>query len=242
MPKYVVERADDLSTNKFTTPFSFEIQKIWMKFSNKNIVLDNGQMILLKCKDDLIVDISDYFNKILIEFIQSEEYLKECYDIRDRYISNKDNINNTSRYIKKLCDIIVNMDRVYKYVWNIAKILNDDIESYNKYLAWQSDKIKFNNDVLEGWKLVYSIRNELEHPKNIKTTFFRRIESNVILPKIIFNAKEYDLLELSEKALQYAFIILKSIIPVAFLYSKYVICFTDESRTKLYGVKNEYIN
>lgn len=80
-----------------------------MKFSNKNIVLDNGQMILLKCKDDLIADISDYFNKILIEFIQSEEYLKECYDIRDRYINNKDNINNTSRYIKKLymCGILL---------------------------------------------------------------------------------------------------------------------------------------
>lgn len=27
MSKYVVEHADDLSTNKITTPFSFEIQK-----------------------------------------------------------------------------------------------------------------------------------------------------------------------------------------------------------------------
>lgn len=238
MSKFIIEKAEDLTTNRLKTPFSFEIQKMWQRFSSKNIILDNGQMILLKCEDDIITNISDYFNKILIEFIQSEENLNDCYDIKDRYASNIDHINNTNKFVKKICDIIVNMDRVYKYVWNIAKILNDDMDSYNKFLLWQKDKIKINNNVSEGWNLIYSLRNEIEHPQKMKTTFFKRTKSYIILPKAIVDSKEYDLLELGEKALLYAFILSKSIISASFLYSKYVTCFTDESRTKLYSVKN----
>ncbi|MBE6147754.1 MAG: hypothetical protein E7168_05450 [Firmicutes bacterium] len=227
----------DLTTNKVETPLSYEIQQMWTQYSTKNIILDNDQMIYLNCKDEIIKIVSDYMHKILIEYIESEKNLNECYEIKNKYISNIDNVNNTSKYVKKLCDIIVNMDRVYKYVWNIAKLLNDDIESYDKFITWQNGKIDIEKSILDGWKFIYSVRNVIEHPENLKTTFFKKNELYVKTPKIILNNTEYDLLELGEKSLQYVFVLSRAIISAAFLYSKYVICFTDETRTRLYTTK-----
>ncbi len=235
--KIIIEKAEDLTTNKLETPFSYEIQQMWMQYSTKNIILDNGQMICLNCKDEIITNVSDYMQKILTEYIESEKDLNKCYEIKNKYISNNDNVNNTSKYVKKLCDIIVNMDRVYKYVWNIAKLLNDDIDSYDKFINWQQGKIIVDKNILDDWKFIYSIRNEIEHPQNLKTTFFKRNELSVKTPKIIIKNIEYDLLELGEKSLQYIFVLSRAIISTAFLYSKYVICFTDETRTRLYSVK-----
>lgn len=233
--KIIIEKAEDLTTNKSETPISFEIQKMWMQYSSKNIVLDNGQMLCLKCDDEIIANISEYMHNILIEYIQSEKNLNECYEITKKYIRNIDNINNTSIYVKKICDIIVNMDRVYKYIWNIAKILNDNIESYSEFISWQKKNIKIDEDIFNEWDFIYLVRNEIEHPKNLKTTFFKRNELSIKTPKIIFQGKEYDLLDLGEKTLKCVFILSKAIISVAFLHSKYVICFTDENRTKLYS-------
>lgn len=236
--KIIIEKAEDLTTNKVETPLSYEIQKMWAQYSTKNVILDNGQMVCLNCEDEIITNISDYMHKILTEYIQSEKSLRECYEIKDKYINNVDNINNTSIYVKKLCDIIVNMDRVYKYIWNIAKLLNDNIDSYQSFINWQQGKIIVENNILEEWNFIYSVRNEIEHPQNLKTTFFKRNESYVKTPKIVMNNIEYDLLELGEKSLQYVFILSKAIIPSAFLYSKYVVCFTDKTRTHLYGIKS----
>lgn len=78
------------------------------------------------------------------------------------------------------------------------------------------------------------IINEIEHPENLNTTFFERIGENIVTPQIIYKSKKYDLLEIATKYLQCVSIFLKIIIGASFLYSKYLVAFTDETRTKLF--------
>lgn len=53
--KFIIEKAEDLTINKFETPFSYELQQMWIQYSTKNIVLDNGQMIFLDCQDKILM-------------------------------------------------------------------------------------------------------------------------------------------------------------------------------------------
>lgn len=80
----------DLTTNKVEKPLSYEIQQMWTQYSTKNIILDNDQMFCLNCKNEIIKIVSDYMHKILIEYIESEKNLNECYEIKNKYISNVD--------------------------------------------------------------------------------------------------------------------------------------------------------
>lgn len=233
--EFIIEKAEDLSINKNECPISAEIQEMWIKHSTKNPILENGQMVCLNCDDEIMTKIATYFHRMLIEFIQTERNLNECYLIMKDYIVNIDNINNTSKYVKLIFDIIINMDRAYKYVWNIAKLLNDNIESYTGFTSWQKGKIKVSQEVIDNWDFIYSVRNLIEHPESLDTTFFKRNGANIITPKIIIDNKKYDLLQLGEKSLQSIFILSKGIIGASFLYSKYVVAFTDETRTKLFS-------
>ena len=140
-------------------------------------------------------------------------------------------------------DIIINMDRVYKYLWNISKLLVDGIESYENYMMWQKQTTNIKDEIREEWNLIYSIRNEIEHPKNLTTTFFERIGNNIIVPQIIYKNKKYDLLQLATKSIQCVYIFVKAIIGASILYSKYVVAFTDEERTKIFlNEKNKMKN
>lgn len=140
-------------------------------------------------------------------------------------------------------DIIINMDRVYKYLWNISKLLVDGIESYENYMMWQKQTTNIKDEIREEWNLIYSIRNEIEHPKNLTTTFFERIGNNIIVPQIIYKNKKYDLLQLATKSIQCVYIFVKAIIGASILYSKYVVPFTDEERTKIFlNEKNKMKN
>lgn len=172
---------------------------------------------------------------MVTEYIQSEKDLNECYDIKNKYISSVKNINNTSKYVKKLCDIIVNMDRVYKYVHNIAKTLNDNIEKYKDFVFWQKGKIVVKQEIIDDWNFIYSIRNKIEHPDDLKTTFFTRHSKEATMPQVIISNQKYDLLNLAEKSLLSVFVLAKSIVAASFLYNKYVIAFTDETGTKLFS-------
>lgn len=232
--KFIVEKAEDLSFNEIELPISAEIKKLWIQYSNQNPILDNGQMICLNYNDSIKDKISGYFQKILIEYIESEKALNECRLIKNNYINHIDNNNNTSKYVKLIFDIIVNMDRCYKYVWNIAKLLNDNIRSYKEFVEWQKGKINVKQEVLECWNFIYSIRNKIEHPEDLNTTSFSKAKVTIEIPKIIIDNNEYDLLQLGEDSLVSVFIISKAIIAISFLYSKFVVCFTDEKRKILY--------
>ena len=86
--------------------------------------------------------------------------------------------------------------------------------------------------------MIYNIRNEIEHPKNIRTTMFSRVNGGSVIPQIIYENKSYDLLEIANEALQCMCIYFCIIIQAAFLNSKYVVAFTDESRKIIYGSEN----
>ena len=159
-------------------------------------------MVYLNYPKDVKDKIFDYFQRILIEFIENEKKLNECYEIKIIYALHYNNINNTSKYVKINFDIIVSMDRVNKYIWNISKLLVDDIESYEKYMCWQNKTTNIKSQIRDEWKLIYAIRNEIEHPENLNTTFFERIGENIVTPQIIYKSKKYDLLEIATKSLQ----------------------------------------
>lgn len=232
--EFILEKAEDLSINKNECPLSFEVREMWIQYSTKNPVLDNGQMVCLNYNDDIELKIMTYFQRLLIEYIESEKTLNECQLFKTKYESNIDNINNSSKYVKSIFNIIVNMDRCYKYVWNIAKLLNDNIESYNNFIEWQRGKININSEILKEWDFIYFIRNKIEHPEDLDTTSFQRTVIGNKSPKIIIEEKEYDLLELGENSLTSVLVISKAIIAISFLYSKFVTCFTDETRTIIY--------
>lgn len=232
--EFILEKAEDLSINKNECPLSSKIREIWIQYSTKNPILDNGQMVCLNYNDNIEIKIMNHFQRLLIEYIESEKTLNECRLIKTKYESNTDNINNSSKYVKLIFDIIVNMDRCYKYVWNIAKLLNDNIKSYKNFTEWQQGKIKVDPEVLKEWDFIYSIRNKIEHPEDLNTTSFQRTLNGSKSPKIIIKEKEYDLLELGEKSLISVLVISKAIIAISFLYSKFAIYFTDETRTTLY--------
>ena len=236
MENYIIEQVTDLSFGPQYCPLSKKIREIWIKMiSTNNPIMDNGQMVCLNTPDEIRNKIFDYGQRILMEFIESEKMLSECYSIKNKYISNKDNINNTNLYVKNIFNIVVNMDRSYKYLWNIVKDLIDNVESYKEYESWQNKTTKIEKEINDKWGLIYNIRNEIEHPKNIRTTMFSRVNGESVIPQIIYENKSYDLLEIANDALQCMCIYFCIIIQAAFLNSKYVVAFTDESRKIIYG-------
>ena len=236
MKEFIIERVEDLSFNKDECPFSEEARKIWMQYTNKNIILDNGQMVCLNFTQEIEDKISDYCKNILTEFIEAEKNFQRCCTIRDKYILNIDDINNTSSYVKLIFNIIIDMDRANKYLWNISKILVDNVEGYKQYVLWQEQTTKIEKEIREKWNLVYNIRNEIEHPTTLKTTSFARVKGGSVIPQIIYEGKNYDLLEIAKYSLECVCVFLKAIMCASFLYSKYVVAFTDESRKILYGI------
>jgi len=238
--KFILEKAEDLTINKEEMPLSYEVQLMWMKYHGNNIILNNGQMVCMNYSNDIEIKISEFLHKMFVEFIESEKNINKSKKIKSDYIANTDNINNSSIYVKSIMDIIVNMDRAYKYAWNIAILLNEDVEEYKKFLIWQKDKLNISQDVYDVWELIYNIRNNIEHPVKLQTTFFRRNNGNVISPKIIYEGNEYDMLELGESAMKSVLILSQRIIAVSFLCGKYTVAFTDEARKKLF-VSKRYI-
>ena len=82
----------------------------------------------------------------------------------------------------------------------LSKILNVNINCIREYDFTKTEDIIYFL-LLDSWKFIYSVRNVIEHPENLKTTFFKKNELYVKTPKIILNNTEYDLLELGEKSL-----------------------------------------
>lgn len=240
MKDFIIEQVSDLSFDPQKHPLSKEIREIWINLiSTDNPILDNGQMVCLTVPDEIKNKIFDYGQKILMEFIESEKMFNECYIIKNKYISNEDNSNNTNSYVKNAFNIIVNMDRAYKYLWNITKDLIDNIKSYKDYISWQTKTTKIRTEINEKWNLIYDIRNEIEHPENIRTTMFFRTNGGSVIPQIIYRNKSYDLLELAQDSLQCMCVYFCVIFQAAFLNSKYVVAFTDESRRKIYCIDNK---
>ena len=203
MNDFIIEQVTDLSFDSQQCPLSKEIRETWIKLiSTNNPIMDNGQMVCLNIPDKIRNKIFDYVQKILMEFIESEKMFNECKSIKNKYISNEDDINNTNSYVKNIFNIIVNMDRTYKYLWNMVKDLIDNVESYKKYKLWQDRTTKIGKEINDRWSLIYDIRNEIEHPENIKTTMFSRVNGGSIIPQIIYENKSYDLLEIANDALQ----------------------------------------
>jgi len=235
LKEFIVERATDLSFDKYICPFSEEVMQIWTQYSSSNIILDNGQMVCLNLTQEIEEKISDNCKNILTEFIEAEKNFQKCCEIKDRYISNIDDINNTSSYVKLIFNIIIDMDRANKCLWNISKILVDNVEEYKQYVLWQEQTTKIGKEIREKWNLVYNIRNVIEHPTTLRTTSFARVKGGSVIPQIIYEGKNYDLLEIAKDALECVYIFLKAIMGASFLYSKYVVAFTDESRKILYG-------
>lgn len=189
MEEFIIEKAEDLSFNKNICPLSEEVKKIWIQYSHNNVILDNGQMVCLNFTEQVQEKILGYCQNILIEFIGAEKSFAKCCEIRDKYIANIDDINNTSSYVKNIFNIIVDMDRANKYLWNISKILVDNIEKYKDYISWQEKTTKIGKEIREKWNLVYNIRNEIEYPKSLKTTSFARIKGGSVVPQIIYEEK-----------------------------------------------------
>ncbi len=236
--KFVVEEMPDLTTNIKNNPYASQFRNELLRYSSNNIVLENGQMIYIDLSQELIKSISEYNMEIFINILRSENKIIECEKIIDDYkISGK---NNSNTYIKNCYDVIINMDQVYKYVWNICKLLNDDVEGYNDYLQWQKDKINIDSKIYDDWSIIYNIRNEIEHPgNNLFPTLITKVNNVVIIPTITYKGKKYDLLSLAKQSLEIASIFARLVIGASFLYSKYTKAFTDENRMNIYIGKED---
>lgn len=234
--KFVVEEMPDLTINIKNNPYASQFRNELLRYSSNNIVLENGQMIYIDLSQKLIKSISEYNMEIFINILRSENKIIECEKIIDDYkISGK---NNSNTYIKNCYDVIINMDQVYKYVWNICKLLNDNLSNYSMYIEWQKDKINVDEKIYEDWDIIYQIRNCLEHPEKLlsSTMLTKTVDKVILKPTILWKEKRYDLLGLARQSIQISYIFARLIIGVSFLYSKYTKVITDENRTCLYSV------
>lgn len=234
--KFIVEEMPDLTTNIKNNPYASQFRNELLRYSSNNIVLENGQMIYIDLSQELIKSISEYNMEIFINILRSENKIIECEKIIDDYkISGK---NNSNTYIKNCYDVIINMDQVYKYVWNICKLLNDNLSNYSMYIEWQKDKINVGEKIYEDWDRIYQIRNCLEHPEKLlsSTMLTKTVDKVILKPTILWKEKRYDLLWLARQSIQISYIFARLIIGASFLYSKYTKVITDENRTWLYSV------
>lgn len=206
---FIVEELTDLRIDNQQCPISAKVYELFPKYFDSNIILESGEMICFCCPDKIKGQIFDFFQKILMEFIESEKKINECNNIKNKYIKHEDNSNNSNIYFKKISDIIINMDRANKYIHSISSLLVDGIKEYKKYIEWQENTIKIQENIRKEWELIYKIRCKLEHPEELKTTFFERRGETILVPKIIYKNVEYDLLELGEKSIQYVYIFLR---------------------------------
>ena len=237
--RFVVEEMSDLTTDKKNNPYASEFRNELFRYSSNNIVLENGQMIYIDLSQELLKNINEYNMEIFVNILRSENLIVECEKIINEYkLSRK---NNSNTYIKNCYEVIINMDQVHKYVWNICKLLNDNLSDYCSYIKWQKDKINVDEEVYEDWDRIYQIRNSLEHPNKLlsPTLLTKTSEGVIIKPMIIWKEKRYDLLDLAKKSIQISYIFARLVIGASFLYSKYTIVFTDENRTSIYSTCNK---
>ena len=240
-PEFIVEAMPDLTTNEKENPIATKFRDEIIRYSNNNVVLENGQMIYIELSKDVQEKIFEYNMEIFSNILRSEKLLIECKKIIEDY---KLTGNNNSASFRKNCyDIIMNMDLVNKYVWNICKLLNDGVDGYKDYLEWQKDKINLDTNIYERWSIIYNIRNEIEHPSHsLSPTFLKKSNENIMLPTITYNNQKYDMLGLAMNSIEIAFIFARLVIGASFLYSKYTLTVTDENRTNLFIVKKEENN
>ena len=234
MNEYILEAINDLSFNDEEYPLSSEIKRLFIQYMSDNVKLDNGQRLLLKYPPNIKDKMFNNCHRSIIEFIECEKLLKKCYEIRDNYLAGTNNENNTTSYVKSICNIIVNMDRVNKYIMNVVNIHIDNISKYSKYKDWVIQNTNISEDIIEKWLFVYKIRSEFEHPEEIQTTNFSHGSKRTKCPEILIEGKTYDLLTLAEDAVFSIALFYKVIISTALLHSKYLILYTDEKGKNLY--------
>lgn len=235
--KFNIEEMPDLTTNPKYNPFASLFRNELLKYTSNNIVLENGQMIYINLSQEQLDKIFEYNMEIFTNLLRSENKIVECENLIKEYCLNGK--NNTSTYVNNCYDIIINMDKVNKYIWNICKMLNDNVESYSSYIVWQKDKIIVDKRIYEDWDRIYQIRNCIEHPKKLLSpTFMKRNNTNINKPSIIWEKKSYDLLELAKQSVEISYTFARLIIGTSFLYSKYTKVVTDEERKILYSTNN----
>lgn len=235
--KFNIEEMPDLTTNPKYNPFASLFRNELLKYTSNNIVLENGQMIYINLSQEQLDKIFEYNMEIFTNLLRSENKIVECENLIKEYCLNGK--NNTITYVNNCYDIIINMDKVNKYIWNICKMLNDNVESYSSYIVWQKDKIIVDKRIYEDWDRIYQIRNCIEHPKKLLSpTFMKRNITNINKPSIIWEKKSYDLLELAKQSVEISYTFARLIIGASFLYSKYTKMVTDEERKILYSTNN----
>lgn len=232
--KYVIEEMSDLTANIKDNPYASKFRNELLRYSSNNIVLENGQMIYIDLSQELIESINEYNMDIYINILRSENIIIECEKIIDEYAHSGK--NNSTTYIKNCYEVIINMDQVHKYVWNICKLLNDDLSKYSLYKEWQKNKINIGEEVYETWDIIYQIRNALEHPEKLlsPTLLTKKSGNEILKPTILWKEKRYDLLDLAKQSIQISYNFARLVIGASFLYSKYTKTFTNENRTSIY--------
>lgn len=195
-------------------------------------------MIYIDLSQELIRSINGYNMEIFINILRSENIIMKCEKIVDEY--EHSGKNNFYTYIKNCYEVIINMDQVHKYVWNICKLLNNNLPNYSLYKEWQKDKINIDEEIYKSWDRIYQIRNCLEHPGKLlsPTLLAKKSENEILKPTILWEEKRYDLLELAKQSIQISYIFARLVIGSSFLYSKYTKVITDENRTSIYFIND----
>lgn len=192
--KFIIEEMTDLSTNLKDNPFATMFREEMLKYTSNNIVLENGQMICIEIPQEILIKIFEYNMEIYSNFLRSENKIKECNELINEYILNQK--NKTDTYVHNCYDIIISMDQVNKYIWNICKLLNDNIDSYDSYIEWQKDKINVDKKIYDDWKRIYQIRCCLEHPTELLSpTFMKKI--TLLLKNQLYYGKRKNMIYLN---------------------------------------------
>ena len=237
-PDFIIEKMPDLTINEIENPLATKFRHEVIRYSSDNIILENGQMIVIDLTKDIQDKVIEYNMEIFFNILRSEKLIVECANIIENYKMTGN--NNSISFMKNCFDIIIYMDQAYKYIWNICKLLNDGVDSYNDYIEWQKGKIDVDPTIYNNWSTIYHIRNEIEHPSNsLSPTFLTKIKNIVVTPTITYNNKKYDMLNLAKSSIEILYTFAHLIIGASFLYSKYIVIFTDESRTKIFPINFE---
>ena len=232
--KYIIEEMPDLSTDSKNNPYATKFRNEMLRYFSNNIVLENGQMISIDLPKELEITINEYLMGIFTNILRSENLIADCKKIVDEYKNTSK--NNSNSFIKNCYEVITNMDKANKMVWNICQKLNDGVGSYDSYIKWQKDKINVDKEIYDDWTIIYNVRNEIEHPKELlSASLLRKVSNNKIeLPSIDWDGKKYDLFSMARQSIEIVSIFARLVIGASYLYSKYTLVLTDETRTSLF--------
>lgn len=232
---YITEKILDFKNSPYTSLF----QKIMLNCSYNDVTIGD-KLLIMEIPDKENELIRNHFLNIFIRWGKSENKINECIELAEEYKNCQQDqpFNPTYIHNENIYDIICWQIRSSREANEILNLLIDEkLKDHKELKQWCKGKFKDSDKIFDLIKKCYDIRGIIEHPeKIIHTTLFKKINNGITKPILNFNGEDIDVFELGKMVLDCNFIFQKMCIELGFLYSKYLVFYSE--RGIIFGKDN----